>query len=338
MYFAESLETFAADLQRARPTVFFSRAATVGQVPAGRAREDAGAEARPAARDSDRARCRSARKCWARSGSTSARSPRAAPRRCRPTCCAGTRGSASTSSRCYGMTENCGVSHSTLQGKPRPGTVGYPYDGVLSRIDPETDEIQVTSPGTMLGYYKEPEQTRRRLHARTAGCAPATRASSTPRAGCASRGRVKDLFKTSKGKYVAPAPIEDKLVMHTAVEACCVTGANLGQPLGIVMLNLDAVQRAAVAVGTRGARGLARGPPRVDQRAARSARAARLPGGRDAAVDRRERAHHADLQGAAQPGRGRVRAVLRPLAGGAPLGHLARGVKRAAARAQAPVS
>ena len=56
-------------------------------------------------------------------------------------------------------------------------------------------------------------------------------------------GRVKDLFKTSKGKYVAPAPIEDKLVMHEAVEACVVTGANLGQPLGIVMLNDPAVAR-----------------------------------------------------------------------------------------------
>jgi long-chain acyl-CoA synthetase len=56
-------------------------------------------------------------------------------------------------------------------------------------------------------------------------------------------GRVKDLFKTSKGKYVAPAPIEDKLVMHDAVEACVVTGANLGQPLGIVMLNADALAR-----------------------------------------------------------------------------------------------
>jgi long-chain acyl-CoA synthetase len=53
-------------------------------------------------------------------------------------------------------------------------------------------------------------------------------------------GRVKDLFKTSKGKYVAPAPIEDKLVMHNAVEACCVTGANLGQPLALLMLNAEA--------------------------------------------------------------------------------------------------
>jgi long-chain acyl-CoA synthetase len=31
------------------------------------------------------------------------------------------------------------------------------------------------------------------------------------------------------------------------VEACCVTGANLGQPLGIVMLNVEAAQRAADA-------------------------------------------------------------------------------------------
>jgi long-chain acyl-CoA synthetase len=62
-------------------------------------------------------------------------------------------------------------------------------------------------------------------------------------------GRVKDLFKTSKGKYVAPAPIEDRLVMHSAVEACCVTGANLGQPLALLMLNADAATRAAQTAG-----------------------------------------------------------------------------------------
>jgi long-chain acyl-CoA synthetase len=48
---------------------------------------------------------------------------------------------------------------------------------------------------------------------------------------------------------VAPAPIEDRLVMHAAVEACCVTGANLGQPLALLMLNADAVARAAAAAG-----------------------------------------------------------------------------------------
>ncbi len=58
---------------------------------------------------------------------------------------------------------------------------------------------------------------------------------------------MKDLFKTSKGKYVAPAPIEDRLVMNAVIEACVVTGANLGQPLGIVMLNAEAAQRAREA-------------------------------------------------------------------------------------------
>jgi long-chain acyl-CoA synthetase len=62
-------------------------------------------------------------------------------------------------------------------------------------------------------------------------------------------GRVKDIFKTSKGKYVAPAPIEDVLVLHPDIEACAVVGANLAQPLGLVMLSQDAVTRSATAEG-----------------------------------------------------------------------------------------
>jgi long-chain acyl-CoA synthetase len=144
----------------------------------------------------------------------------------------------------YGMTENCGVSHATLPGVPRPGTVGVPYRGVQSRIDPANGEIQVKCPGLMLGYYKEPELTRQSftedgwLHTGDKGQLDGE-------GNLRITGRVKDLFKTSKGKYVAPAPIEDKLVMHTSVEACCVTGANLGQPLGIVMLNPEAAKSAA---------------------------------------------------------------------------------------------
>ena len=144
----------------------------------------------------------------------------------------------------YGMTENCGVSHATLPDVQRPGTVGQPYEGVDSRLDPVTGEVQVKSHGLMLGYYKEPELTREAftddgwLHTGDKGRLDAE-------GNLIITGRVKDLFKTSKGKYVAPAPIEDKLVMHTAVEACCVTGANLGQPMALVMLNLEAAARSA---------------------------------------------------------------------------------------------
>ena len=100
----------------------------------------------------------------------------------------------------------------------------------------------------MLGYYKEPGLTAEAIDAD--GWLHTGDKGLLDRAGnLRITGRVKDLFKTSKGKYVAPAPIEDRLVMNGAVEACVVTGANLGQPLGIVMLNAEAVGRAGAPSG-----------------------------------------------------------------------------------------
>jgi long-chain acyl-CoA synthetase len=148
----------------------------------------------------------------------------------------------------YGMTENLAVSHFTLPGKNQQGTVGPPYEGVEQRIDPQTGEIQMRSPAVMKGYYKEPEKTRETFTAD--GWLRTGDKGSIDAEGCLRiTGRVKDLFKTSKGKYVAPAPIEDKLVMHEAVEACVVTGANLGQPLGIVMLNAEWIERVGQPSG-----------------------------------------------------------------------------------------
>ena len=150
----------------------------------------------------------------------------------------------------YGMTENGAISHATLPGKSRPGTVGLPYDGVQSRIDPLTGEIQMKSPGVMLGYYKEPAQTKDAF-TEDGWLRTGDKGSLDAEGNLKITGRVKDLFKTSKGKYVAPAPIEDRLVMHEAIEACAVTGANLGQPLGIVMLNIEGIAKAADPEGRK---------------------------------------------------------------------------------------
>jgi long-chain acyl-CoA synthetase len=148
----------------------------------------------------------------------------------------------------YGMTENCGVSHATLPGKQRPGTVGLPYDGVQCRLDPVTSEIQMKAPCLMLGYFKEPELSKQAL-TDDGWLRTGDKGALDAEGNLKITGRVKDLFKTSKGKYVAPAPIEDKLVMHNAIEACCVTGANLGQPLALAMLNPDAIKKAATPEG-----------------------------------------------------------------------------------------
>jgi len=144
----------------------------------------------------------------------------------------------------YGMTENCGVSHSTLPGSRLIGSVGLTYDEVESRIDPTNGEIQMRSAALMQGYYKEP--------AATADCMTADGWLRTGDKGTIDErgylritGRVKDIFKTSKGKYVAPAPIEDRLVLHPDIEACAVAGAHLTQPIGLVMLSQDAIARSA---------------------------------------------------------------------------------------------
>ena len=242
IFFAESLDTFLADLQRARPTMFLSvprlwvkfqqgvhsklppeklqrllKIPLVGYLVRRKILKGLGLE-----------HCRFA-------GSGAAPLPAAVLRWYRNLGLDLLEG--------YGMTENFAISHAILPGTSYPGTVGVPYNGVESRIDPDTGEVQMRSPAVMVGYYKDPEGTAAAFTAdgwlRTGdkgvvdgnGCLRIT-------------GRVKDIFKTSKGKYVAPAPIEDLLVTHPAVEACVVTGANFAQPLALLMLSLEAMAAA----------------------------------------------------------------------------------------------
>ena len=148
----------------------------------------------------------------------------------------------------YGMTENSGVSHSTLPGSRQTGTVGLPYDDVQCRIDPQTGEIQMRCPALMLGYYREPEQTAQAISA-DGWLRTGDKGTIDVNGFLSITGRVKDIFKTSKGKYIAPAPVEDLLVMHPDVEACAVSGADFDQPLGLVMLSAEAIARSRTATG-----------------------------------------------------------------------------------------
>jgi long-chain acyl-CoA synthetase len=143
----------------------------------------------------------------------------------------------------YGMTENCGVSHSTLPGSRLIGSVGLPYDLVESRIDPDNGEILMRSPALMLGYYKEEAATADAITS-DGWLRTGDKGKIDTQGTLSITGRVKDIFKSSKGKYVAPAPIEDLLIRHPDIEACAVAGANLAQPLGLVMLSQDAVARS----------------------------------------------------------------------------------------------
>ena len=139
----------------------------------------------------------------------------------------------------YGMTETT-ITHLPKVDSVRPGYVGQALEGVETRIG-ANGELLVRSPMNMMGYYREPEATRDAFDAdgffRTGDIAAID-----PDGQLRIVGRIKDQFKTSKGKYIAPAPIESRLAEHPAVESCCLMGAGLPSPFALVMLTPEARQ------------------------------------------------------------------------------------------------
>jgi long-subunit acyl-CoA synthetase (AMP-forming) len=137
----------------------------------------------------------------------------------------------------YGMTEDFAYSHMSKPGQRRAGYVGVPSAGVETRIS-EDGEIQIRSPGNMLGYYKAPDLT--------AECYTEDGFFRTGDRGEYSKdgllritGRVKELFKTSKGKYVAPVPIENLLNADSHIELSCVSGPGRPACHAVVQLAED---------------------------------------------------------------------------------------------------
>lgn len=137
----------------------------------------------------------------------------------------------------YAMTENCAYSHLSRGNKRKPGSVGTPLPNVQVRLS-EEGEIQVKSDATMVEYYKEPEKTKETITADGYLCT-GDEGKIDSEGFLKITGRVKDIFKTDKGKYVAPAPIELALSKNTYIEQVCVVGANLPQTMALVVLSAD---------------------------------------------------------------------------------------------------
>ncbi len=134
----------------------------------------------------------------------------------------------------YGMSENCAYSHGNRPGMRKVGSVGITMPEVECKISDE-GEILVKSDCTMLGYYKEPEKTKEAItkdkFLRTGDMGEIDEEGYLK-----ITGRIKELFKTDKGKYVAPAPIELELSKNQHIAQICVVGSNLKQPMALVVL------------------------------------------------------------------------------------------------------
>ncbi len=134
----------------------------------------------------------------------------------------------------YAMTEDFAYSHNSTDKINAPGCVGVPLKGVEVRIS-EEGEVLIKSPGQFVGYYKRPDldaevftedgffRTGDKGERRADGLLKLT-------------GRVKELFKTSKGKYVAPAPIENRLNACPRIETSMVSGVGQPSAYAIVVL------------------------------------------------------------------------------------------------------
>ncbi|MEP1214058.1 MAG: AMP-binding protein [Marinobacter sp.] len=134
----------------------------------------------------------------------------------------------------YGMSENFAYSHMNKPGRSRTGYVGEALPGVEVKIS-DVGEILVKSPATMMGYYKDEEKTRETF-TEDGFLKTGDKGELDEMGRLKITGRIKEIFKTSKGKYIAPAPIENRLMSHEAIEMVCVSGANQTQPHALVML------------------------------------------------------------------------------------------------------
>ena len=233
VFFAESVDTFLADLQRARPTLFLS-------VPRLWLRFQQGVFAKMPRRKLDLllriplVRRLVARKVLAGlgldqvlvAGTGSAPLPAdvlAWYRRLGLNLLEG-----------YAMSEDFACSHTSTETQNLPGFVGVAFPGVQVRIGPGS-EVLIKSPGRLVGYFKRPDldaecftddgffRTGDMGELRPDGLLKIT-------------GRIKEQFKTAKGKYVAPAPIENLLNTHPMVESAIVSGVGQPAPYGMLVL------------------------------------------------------------------------------------------------------
>jgi long-chain acyl-CoA synthetase len=155
----------------------------------------------------------------------------------------------------YGMTESSGCTTSNRPGESRVGSVGRPIPGVDVKIDhtaagagPDEGEIVIYGTGVMAGYHNLDDATRDTLTA-----------DSGLRTGDLGRidadgylyitGRVKELFKLSNGKYVAPAPLEEILQLSPYVAQCVVYGDDRPHNVALIVPDLDSLRAWAKTSG-----------------------------------------------------------------------------------------
>jgi long-chain acyl-CoA synthetase len=132
----------------------------------------------------------------------------------------------------YGMTEDTIVSHFNTPTDNRVGTVGKAVDNISIKLSSE-GEICIKNQCLMKGYYKAPEITASVFDEE--GFFKTGDIGEYDHEGFLTiTGRVKDQFKTDKGKYISPAPLELKMSLNTDIDQICLVGTGIPQPIALI--------------------------------------------------------------------------------------------------------
>lgn len=134
----------------------------------------------------------------------------------------------------WGMSETAGLSCGNFPFSSQMiGSIGVPVRCVKMKLSDEK-EIMIKGDSVFTRYYLDPEMTEKAFTDgwfHTGDCAEMTNEGAFKIVG-----RIKEQFKTSKGKYVAPAPIESMVCRNPNIEQICIMGIGLKQPVGLVVL------------------------------------------------------------------------------------------------------
>lgn len=140
----------------------------------------------------------------------------------------------------YGPTECSPVVTVNTFENNRFGTVGRPIPGVEIRIAPD-GEVLVRGRGVMLGYYKNPPATAAALkdgwyHTGDVGELDAD-------GFLRITDRKNELFKTSGGKFIAPARLESAIKRSIYVNQAMIVGEGRAHPVALVSPNWELVRQ-----------------------------------------------------------------------------------------------
>ncbi len=147
----------------------------------------------------------------------------------------------------YGLSESTAtVSFFPMKGF-KLGSIGEVIDGLEVRIDPETNEIQLRGESIIKAYYNNPEADKEsftedgffrtgdagRLEGRTLYFTE----------------RIKDLFKTANGKYIAPQMLENLITVDPLIEQAAIIGDGYKFVSALLCPNWEMLRKEAEARG-----------------------------------------------------------------------------------------